>query len=67
MDKSSRSGQSDGSDQLEGLSQTKQVINEGIAGRIMVALDFATADKASALVRNLHGIPCYMKVGMQLF
>ncbi len=35
--------------------------------RIMVALDFADKEAASDLLTNLEGIPCYMKVGMQLF
>ncbi|WP_442603800.1 orotidine-5'-phosphate decarboxylase [Paenibacillus sp. KN14-4R] len=38
-----------------------------VAGRIMVALDYATADAAEKLIAELKGIPCYMKVGMQLF
>lgn len=38
-----------------------------IAGRLMVALDYPDAAQASELVRKLEGIPCYMKVGMQLF
>lgn len=38
-----------------------------MAGRLMVALDFPDADRAKELVRRLEGIPCYMKVGMQLF
>ncbi|QHW34936.1 orotidine-5'-phosphate decarboxylase [Paenibacillus rhizovicinus] len=33
----------------------------------MVALDYPDAASAEALVRSLEGIPCYMKVGMQLF
>ncbi|SEF52414.1 orotidine-5'-phosphate decarboxylase [Paenibacillus sp. UNC499MF] len=37
------------------------------AGRIMVALDFASAAEADTLIQELRGIPCYMKVGMQLF
>ncbi|MCY9588570.1 orotidine-5'-phosphate decarboxylase [Paenibacillus chitinolyticus] len=37
------------------------------AGRIMVALDYASADEADTLIQELRGIPCYMKVGMQLF
>lgn len=37
------------------------------AGRVMVALDYPDAAAAEALVRSLEGIPCYMKVGMQLF
>lgn len=38
-----------------------------MSGRLMVALDYPDADQASELVRKLEGIPCYMKVGMQLF
>jgi orotidine-5'-phosphate decarboxylase len=37
------------------------------ASKIMVALDYPTADQAEALVQSLQGIPCWMKVGMQLF
>ncbi|MGG4193742.1 MULTISPECIES: orotidine-5'-phosphate decarboxylase [unclassified Paenibacillus] len=37
------------------------------AGRIMVALDYPNADAARELLQQLQGIPCYMKVGMQLF
>ncbi|WP_426447511.1 orotidine-5'-phosphate decarboxylase [Paenibacillus sp. S-38] len=37
------------------------------AQRIMVALDYPHAEQAQALVESLAGIPCYMKVGMQLF
>lgn len=40
---------------------------ERMAGRLMVALDYPDAGQASDLVRRLEGIPCYMKVGMQLF
>jgi orotidine-5'-phosphate decarboxylase len=36
-------------------------------GRIMVALDYSSADEAKRLLSELQGIPCYMKVGMQLF
>jgi orotidine-5'-phosphate decarboxylase len=36
-------------------------------GRIMVALDYSSADEAKTLLSKLQGIPCYMKVGMQLF
>ncbi|TDF96655.1 orotidine-5'-phosphate decarboxylase [Paenibacillus piri] len=42
-------------------------IQSGIAERIMVALDYAEAADARKLVESLKGIPCYMKVGMQLF
>jgi len=38
-----------------------------VAERIMVALDYAEAGEARKLVQALKGIPCYMKVGMQLF
>lgn len=37
------------------------------AGRIMVALDFPGADAALRLVKALEGIPCWLKVGMELF
>lgn len=40
---------------------------EEAAGRIMVALDYPDAAAAEGLLRSLEGIPCYMKVGMQLF
>ncbi|NEN83329.1 orotidine-5'-phosphate decarboxylase [Paenibacillus elgii] len=41
--------------------------NLAAAKRIMVALDYAEAKQAESLVRSLEGIPCYLKVGMQLF
>ncbi|ANS75087.1 orotidine 5'-phosphate decarboxylase [Paenibacillus yonginensis] len=37
------------------------------ANRLMVALDFKTAGDARTLIQRLEGIPCYMKVGMQLY
>jgi len=37
------------------------------ASRIMVALDYKSAAEAEQLLGELQGIPCYMKVGMQLF
>ncbi|MFF2482916.1 orotidine-5'-phosphate decarboxylase [Paenibacillus sp. NPDC058071] len=40
---------------------------EQAAGKIMVALDYANAESAEKLLNELQGIPCYMKVGMQLF
>ncbi|MEF2964642.1 orotidine-5'-phosphate decarboxylase [Paenibacillus sp. M1] len=40
---------------------------EQAAGKLMVALDFPTAEQARGLIESLEGIPCYMKVGMQLF
>lgn len=42
-------------------------IPQEVANRIMVALDYATADEAERLLQALSGIPCYMKVGMQLY
>lgn len=38
-----------------------------VTGRIMVALDYANAEGAEGLLKQLEGIPCYVKVGMQLF
>ncbi|MDR6551416.1 orotidine-5'-phosphate decarboxylase [Paenibacillus qinlingensis] len=38
-----------------------------VTGRIMVALDYANAESAQELLKQLEGIPCYVKVGMQLF
>lgn len=35
--------------------------------RIIVALDYPNADGAERLLKQLEGIPCYMKVGMELF
>lgn len=35
--------------------------------RIMVALDTPSTGEAEKLVAALKGIPCYLKVGMQLF
>ncbi|WP_127531434.1 orotidine-5'-phosphate decarboxylase [Paenibacillus kobensis] len=40
---------------------------EQAAGRVMVALDYPEASAAEKLLRELDGIPCYMKVGMQLY
>lgn len=40
---------------------------EQAAGRLMVALDYPTAERARELIKTLEGIPCYMKVGMQLY
>lgn len=37
------------------------------AGKLMVALDYSSAEAARKLIGELEGIPCYMKVGMQLF
>jgi len=38
-----------------------------MAKRLMIALDYPNADQAKKLIEKLEGIPCYMKVGMQLF
>ncbi|UKS31126.1 orotidine-5'-phosphate decarboxylase [Paenibacillus sp. HWE-109] len=38
-----------------------------MAGRIMVALDYPNAESAEGLLKQLEGIPCFVKVGMQLF
>lgn len=37
------------------------------AERIIVALDYPDASGAEGLLRQLEGLPCYMKVGMELF
>ena len=37
------------------------------ANRIMIALDVPTAEAAEQIVERLKGIPCWMKVGMQLY
>ena len=34
---------------------------------LVIALDYATVDEANDLMQRLEGIPCYMKVGLQLF
>lgn len=38
-----------------------------MANRLMVALDYPDVAGATSLIDKLEGIPCYMKVGMQLF
>lgn len=40
---------------------------EEAAGRLIVGLDFPDAEQARKLLKALEGIPCYMKVGLQLF
>ncbi|WP_223879777.1 MULTISPECIES: orotidine-5'-phosphate decarboxylase [Paenibacillus] len=50
--------------------QTRSSLNTrqaAMANRLMVALDYPDAESARALLDKLDGIPCYMKVGMQLF
>lgn len=44
-----------------------KLTREQAAKRIMVALDYPEAAAAEKLIEELKGIPCYMKVGMQLF
>jgi len=38
-----------------------------VAGQLIVALDYPNAQAAEKLLDELKGIPCYMKVGMELF
>ncbi|GIQ64170.1 orotidine 5'-phosphate decarboxylase [Paenibacillus cisolokensis] len=40
---------------------------EQAAERIMVALDYPGTEQAEKLLKQLDGIPCYIKVGLQLF
>jgi len=40
---------------------------EQAASKIMVALDYPSATDAEQLIKKIDGIPCYIKVGMQLF
>ena len=40
---------------------------EDMAQRLMIALDYPDVTQAKLLIQKLEGIPCYMKVGMQLF
>ncbi|MBY9076994.1 orotidine-5'-phosphate decarboxylase [Paenibacillus sp. HN-1] len=40
---------------------------EEMAGRLMIPLDYPDAAQAREMIGKLRGIPCYMKVGMQLF
>ncbi|WP_262363150.1 orotidine-5'-phosphate decarboxylase [Paenibacillus tuaregi] len=37
------------------------------AEKLMVALDYPSAEDARLLIDRLQGIPCYIKVGMQLY
>ncbi|WP_028595795.1 orotidine-5'-phosphate decarboxylase [Paenibacillus assamensis] len=46
---------------------TNRMTIEQAAGRVMVALDYPSVEAAKQLMTQLEGIPCYMKVGMQLF
>ncbi|WP_410514543.1 orotidine-5'-phosphate decarboxylase [Paenibacillus sp. BR2-3] len=40
---------------------------EEMAQRLMIALDYPDVTQAKLFIQKLEGIPCYMKVGMQLF
>jgi orotidine-5'-phosphate decarboxylase len=40
---------------------------KAMANRLMIALDYPDVAGARSLIDKLEGIPCYMKVGMQLF
>jgi orotidine-5'-phosphate decarboxylase len=44
-----------------------KLTREQAAGKVMVALDYPEAAAAEKLMEELKGIPCYMKVGLQLF
>lgn len=44
-----------------------KLTREQAAGKVMVALDYPEAAVAEKLLEELMGIPCYMKVGLQLF
>ncbi|MBD2870099.1 orotidine-5'-phosphate decarboxylase [Paenibacillus arenilitoris] len=44
-----------------------KLTSEQAAAKIMVALDYPDAAAAERLIAELEGIPCFMKVGMQLF
>jgi orotidine-5'-phosphate decarboxylase len=42
-------------------------ISADAAGRVIVALDYPDAESARQAIKALRGIPCTMKVGLQLF
>ncbi|MBT2292650.1 orotidine-5'-phosphate decarboxylase [Paenibacillus albidus] len=42
-------------------------LKDNMAQRLMVALDYPDVAQAKLLMEKLEGIPCYTKVGMQLF
>ena len=44
-----------------------KLTKEQAAQKIMVALDYSSAADAEQLIKQIDGIPCYLKVGMQLF
>ncbi|RXZ77300.1 orotidine-5'-phosphate decarboxylase [Paenibacillaceae bacterium] len=45
----------------------QQLTAEQAAGKIMVALDYPDAAAANRLLGALAGVPCYIKVGMELY
>ncbi len=49
------------------MAEHQRVTRDEAAGRIMVALDYSEASHAEGLLKQLEGIPCYIKVGMQLY
>lgn len=51
----------------EQAMSTTALSREQAAAKVMVALDYPDAASAEQLLEQLQGIPCYMKVGMQLF
>ncbi|SET62741.1 orotidine-5'-phosphate decarboxylase [Paenibacillus sp. NFR01] len=53
--------------QMESLTNGTYSGDAAMAGRLMIPLDYPDAARARVLMEQLKGIPCYMKVGMQLF
>lgn len=41
--------------------------SQGFTERIMIALDYPSASLANRFLDQIEGIPCYLKVGMQLY
>jgi orotidine-5'-phosphate decarboxylase len=56
---------------IAGHENKNEMVEETVfnvmAQKVMVALDYPTAAEAERLLDQLMGIPCWMKVGMQLF
>jgi len=48
-------------------NQKQSIARNEMARRLMIALDYPDVAEARLLMKKLEGIPCYMKVGMQLF
>ncbi len=44
-----------------------EYVHTAAAQRLIVALDYPNVEQARQLIDTLQGIPCYIKVGMQLF